>query len=76
MKEPTKAEIHAAAQAMGRKGGRATKQRHGPEFYHTIGKKGGDSTKERYGTPFFEMIGRKGGAKMKKLVAAGRKAGA
>jgi uncharacterized protein len=30
----------------GRKGGEATAQRHGPQFYQEIGKKGGQKVKE------------------------------
>lgn len=51
----------------GRKGGEATKQRYGPEFYSRIGKeggaKGGQTTRKRYGREFFQRIGRKGGSK-------------
>jgi len=45
----------------GRKGGRATKARYGPEFYQSIGRKGGETTKQRHGPEFYEKIGRKGG---------------
>lgn len=58
----------------GRKGGRATKARHGPEFYQLIGRKGGETTKERHGPEFYERIGRKGGQRVKQLVAQGRRA--
>jgi uncharacterized protein len=61
-------------QDAGRKGGRATKARHGPEFYLSIGRKGGATTKERHGPEFYERIGRKGGQRMKQLVAQGRRA--
>src|SRR5205823_6387535 len=51
----------------GRKGGLATKQRHGREFFGRIGriggKKGGDTTKRRYGVEFYQRIGRKGGSR-------------
>lgn len=57
----------------GRKGGRTTKARHGPEFYETIGKKGGETTKVRHGPRFYERIGRLGGRRMRQLVAAGKK---
>ena len=59
---------HAEA---GRKGGRATKARHGPEFYEQIGKKGGETTKVRHGPRFYERIGRKGGQRVRVLVAQG-----
>ncbi|MDD5748109.1 MAG: hypothetical protein PHP64_03505 [Actinomycetota bacterium] len=51
----------------GRKGGIATKELYGPDFYAKIGtiggKKGGTTTKKRYGTEFYQKIGRKGGKK-------------
>ena len=52
----------------GRKGGRTTKQRHGPEFYEAIGRKGGETTKKRHGPKFYERIGRKGGQRVRQLV--------
>ena len=52
----------------GRKGGRATKSRHGEEFYKAIGKKGGEITKQRHGPEFYEKIGRKGGQRVRQLV--------
>ena len=58
----------------GRKGGRATKARHGPEFYQSIGRKGGETTKERHGPQFYEKIGRKGGQRVRQLVAAAKRA--
>ena len=58
----------------GRKGGRATKTRHGPKFYQEIGRKGGETTKSRHGPRFYEKIGRKGGQRVRQLVAKGRKA--
>ncbi len=58
----------------GRKGGTATRERHGPEFYETIGKKGGQATRERHGPEFYEMIGKKGGERIRKLIAEGKKA--
>ena len=58
----------------GRKGGRATKARHGPEFYQSIGRKGGETTKERHGPQFYEKIGRKGGQRVRALVAAAKRA--
>ena len=68
---PAKGEM--TVREAGRKGGRATKARHGPEFYERIGKKGGETTKVRYGPRFYERIGRKGGHRIRQLVAAGRK---
>jgi uncharacterized protein len=50
----------------GRKGGRATKQRHGTEHFKAIGTKGGAkggaATRDKYGVEFFRTIGAKGGA--------------
>jgi general stress protein YciG len=60
----------------GRKGGRATKARHGPEFYKSIGRKGGETTKKRHGPQFYEKIGRKGGQRVRQLVAQAKRAGA
>ena len=59
----------------GRKGGRTTKERHGPKFYETIGRKGGQTTKRRHGPDFYERIGKKGGQRVKQLVAQGKRAG-
>ncbi len=58
----------------GRKGGRATKARHGPEFYQSIGRKGGETTKERHGPQFYEKIGRKGGQRVLQLVQQAKRA--
>jgi general stress protein YciG len=58
----------------GRKGGRSTRARHGPEFYEAIGRKGGQTTKQRHGPQFYEKIGRKGGHRVRRLVAEGRRA--
>lgn len=58
----------------GRKGGRATKRNHGPEFYTQIGKKGGETTKKRHGPQFYVRIGRKGGAQVRRLVAQAKQA--
>jgi general stress protein YciG len=57
----------------GRRGGRATKLRHGPEFYESIGRKGGDTTKRRYGPQFYHRIGRKGGQRVRQLIAQGKR---
>lgn len=51
----------------GAKGGRATKDRYGPEHFGRIGKiggkKGGETTKQRYGSEFYQKIGRMGGSR-------------
>jgi uncharacterized protein len=57
----------------GRRGGRTTKARHGPDFYQAIGRKGGETTKSRHGPKFYEKIGRKGGNRVRQLVARGRR---
>lgn len=58
----------------GRRGGRATKARHEPEFYKEIGRKGGNVTKSRYGSPFYEKIGRMGGQQVRQLVRKAKRA--
>jgi len=58
---------------IGRKGGKATRDRHGVEFYETIGQKGGKVVKEKYGSDFYEEIGHKGGQKVKQLIAEAKK---
>jgi general stress protein YciG len=69
---------HEFYEAIGKKGGEATKKVMGHEFYETIGKKGGkkggDATRDKYGSAFYEAIGSKGGAKVKEMMAAGKKA--
>jgi general stress protein YciG len=56
----------------GRKGGRATAETHGKEFYSTIGKKGGEKVAEEKGPEFYSAIGHKGGQKVKKLIEEGK----
>ncbi len=58
----------------GRKGGKTTAQRYGPEFYEEIGRKGGQAVSEKYGPEFYGEIGRKGGQRVKELIEAGKKA--
>ena len=58
----------------GRKGGRSTRSRHGPEFYEAIGRKGGQTTKKRHGPEFYERIGRRGGQRVRQLVAQAKRA--
>src|ERR1017187_3881256 len=45
----------------GRRGGTATSDAHGPEFYRKNGHKGGSRVLEVHGTEFFSEIGKKGG---------------
>jgi hypothetical protein len=61
-------------QEAGRKGGRTTSRRHGPEFYEKIGRQGGETTSKRHGPGFYEKIGRKGGQRVSQLVKAGKAA--
>lgn len=64
----------------GRKGGEATAQKHGHEFYQEIGQKGGraggakggEATKMKYGHEFYEEIGHKGGQKVRDLIERGK----
>lgn len=44
----------------GRRGGLATRDRHGIEFYRQIGARGGQTTKRRWGH-LFSQFGKKGG---------------
>jgi general stress protein YciG len=52
----------------GRKGGRATRARYGPEFFAQIGQKGGKAVSQRYPSEHFREIGRKGGRRVAELV--------
>ncbi len=45
----------------GKKGGDATSQTHGKEFYQDIGKKGGEATSESHGKEFYQELGSEGG---------------
>ena len=47
----------------GHKGGMATSERHGADFYEDIGRKGGKATAEEHGPEFYKEIGKKGGQK-------------
>lgn len=52
--------VHEAARQLGRRGGTATRDRHGIEFYRKIGAKGGKRQKELYRELLAEF-GRLGG---------------
>ena len=52
----------------GRKGGKATRARYGPEFFAEIGQKGGRAVSKRYPSEHFQEIGRKGGRRVAELV--------
>src|ERR1051326_8147073 len=45
----------------GRRGGRSTRERHGPEHYQQIGKKGGQALAEERGSDYYSELGKKGG---------------
>jgi general stress protein YciG len=53
----------------GRKGGKTTRARYGPEFFQEIGAKGGKAVSERYSNEHFREIGRKGGRRVAELIA-------
>lgn len=57
----------------GRKGGRATRARYGPEFFAEIGQKGGKAVSRRYPAAHFQEIGRKGGRRVAELVERAKK---
>jgi general stress protein YciG len=56
----------------GRKGGRTTRAKYGPEFYQEIGQKGGKTVSEKYSHEHFQAIGRKGGRKVADLINKGK----
>lgn len=45
----------------GRKGGKKTATKHGPEFYREIGRRGGQARKKQLGAGGYADLGRKGG---------------
>ena|SRR5438045_3541050 len=45
----------------GRKGGKHTATKHGPEFYREIGRRGGQARKKQLGVGGYADLGRKGG---------------
>jgi general stress protein YciG len=57
----------------GRKGGRTTRARYGPEFFQEIGQKGGKAVSERYSNEHFREIGRKGGRRVAELIARAKR---
>lgn len=52
----------------GRKGGRTTRARYGPDFFAQIGQKGGKAVSRRYPSEHFQQIGRKGGRRVAELI--------
>ena len=63
-----------SVQEAGRKGGKTTAERHGPEFYERIGKKGGEARKQALGPSGYEELGRQGGRKVRELIEKGKRA--
>ena len=59
----------------GRKGGKTTRARYGPEFFQEIGAKGGKAVSERYSNEHFREIGRKGGRRVAELIARAKRMG-
>ncbi|MGQ0607958.1 MAG: hypothetical protein ACT4OQ_05805 [Chloroflexota bacterium] len=57
----------------GRKGGKTTRARYGPEFFQEIGAKGGKAVSERYSNEHFREIGRKGGRRVAELIARAKR---
>ena len=57
----------------GRKGGKTTRAKYGPEFYQEIGQKGGKTVSEKYSHEHFQNIGRKGGRKVAELIDKGKR---
>jgi hypothetical protein len=57
----------------GRKGGKTTRAKYGPEFYQEIGQKGGKTVSEKYSHEHFQAIGRKGGRKVADLIDKGKR---
>jgi general stress protein YciG len=57
----------------GRKGGKTTRARYGPEFFQQIGAKGGKAVSERYSNEHFREIGRKGGRRVAELIALAKR---
>ncbi len=59
--------------SIGRKGGEATKKKHGLGFYSAIGKlggvKGGTTTRDRHGSEHYERIGILGGERARKTLS-------
>ena len=65
----------------GRKGGKKTTTKHGPEFYREIGRRGGEARKKQLGAGGYADLGRKGGEARKSQLGSegyadlGRKGG-
>jgi general stress protein YciG len=74
--EEKKSKGKMTVEEAGRKGGQATAETHGREFYSEIGKKGGEiggeKTASTHGSGFYSEIGHKGGQKVKRLIEEGK----
>ena len=57
----------------GRKGGKRTATKHGPEFYREIGRRGGQARKKQLGAGGYADLGRKGGRRVAELIKRGRR---
>lgn len=57
---------------LGRKGGSATKERHGLTHYARIGRLGGTEVMRRKGMGYFKAIGKKGGQKVREMIERGK----
>lgn len=58
---------------IGKAGGDATKIKYGVAHYAQIGPDGGNATKEAHGMEHYYAIGKRGGAKVRELVARGKR---
>ena len=58
--DDTTVPVEMTVREAGQRGGRATRERHGVEFYRQIGARGGETTKRRWGH-LFSQFGKKGG---------------
>jgi general stress protein YciG len=65
--------VSEAGHLGGEKGGKATAETHGHEFYSEIGHKGGETVKEERGPEFYSEIGKKGGEQVREAFEAKRK---
>ena len=57
----------------GRKGGKHTATKHGPEFYREIGRRGGQARKKQLGAGGYADLGRKGGRRVAELIKRGKR---
>jgi hypothetical protein len=58
----------------GQRGGRKTAETHPHEHYQAIGHKGGSETLRRHGPEHYKRAGLLGAARVRELIAAGKKA--